>query len=337
MRALPSVADATVSAIGPGRSARGAICLCLLLLVLLAGLSCAIGVNQTSPLALLQDPKAAQLLLISRIPRTLAVILTGATMAVAGVIMQLLVRNRFVEPGTTGTNEAAMLGLLGATLLAPALPIFAKMLCAAVAALLGTLVFLALARRIPPQQPLLVPLVGLVYGGILAAAAGFIAFQADLLQYLAIWMSGEFSGVLSGRYELLWLAGVLAGLAYLVADQFTIAGLGEMASRGLGLRYGQVLGFGVVVVSLVSALVIVTVGVLPFVGLVVPNLVSRIMGDNLRDSLPVVAATGAGLLLVCDMLGRLLRAPYEIPAGTVFGLFGAALFLVMLLRRPAHG
>ncbi|KXF92807.1 iron ABC transporter permease [Phaeobacter inhibens] len=317
------------------------MCLCLLLLVLLAGLSCAIGVNQTSPLALLQDPKAAQLLLISRIPRTLAVILTGATMAVAGVIMQLLVRNRFVEPGTTGTNEAAMLGLLGATLLAPALPIFAKMLCAAVAALLGTLVFLALARRIPPQQPLLVPLVGLVYGGILAAAAGFIAFQADLLQYLAIWMSGEFSGVLSGRYELLWLAGMLAGmlagLAYLVADQFTIAGLGEMASRGLGLRYGQMLGFGVVVVSLVSALVIVTVGVLPFVGLVVPNLVSRIMGDNLRDSLPVVAATGAGLLLICDVLGRLLRAPYEIPAGTVFGLFGAALFLVMLLRRPAHG
>ncbi|WHP70811.1 ABC transporter permease [Phaeobacter inhibens] len=335
------MADATGSAIGPGRSARGAICLCLLLLVLLAGLSCAIGVNQTSPLALLQDPKAAQLLLISRIPRTLAVILTGATMAVAGVIMQLLVRNRFVEPGTTGTNEAAMLGLLGATLLAPALPIFAKMLCAAVAALLGTLVFLALARRIPPQQPLLVPLVGLVYGGILAAAAGFIAFQADLLQYLAIWMSGEFSGVLSGRYELLWLAGMLAGmlagLAYLVADQFTIAGLGEMASRGLGLRYGQMLGFGVVVVSLVSALVIVTVGVLPFVGLVVPNLVSRIMGDNLRDSLPVVAATGAGLLLICDVLGRLLRAPYEIPAGTVFGLFGAALFLVMLLRRPAHG
>ncbi|WP_416586691.1 MULTISPECIES: ABC transporter permease [unclassified Phaeobacter] len=320
-----------------GGSPAGRLGLCLLLLAGLAVLSCAIGVTQVSPLALFDDPRAAQLLLVSRIPRTLAVILTGATIAVAGVIMQLLVRNRFVEPGTTGTNEAAMLGLLGATLLAPAWPIFAKMLCAAVAALLGTLVFLALARRIPPQRPLLVPLVGLVYGGILAACASFVAFQADLLQYLAIWMSGEFSGVLSGRYELLWLAGVLAVLAYLVADQFTIAGLGEVASRSLGLRYRQVLGFGVVVVSLVSALVIVTVGVLPFVGLVVPNLVSRIMGDNLRESLPVVAATGAGLLLICDMLGRVLRAPYEIPAGTVFGLFGAALFLIMLLRRGAHG
>ncbi|AHD02103.1 iron ABC transporter permease [Leisingera methylohalidivorans DSM 14336] len=308
-----------------------------LLLCLLAGISLFVGASPLHPGALLSDPQALQLLAVSRIPRTAAVLLTGAAMAAAGVIMQLLVRNKFVEPGTTGTNEAAMLGLLAVTLLTPAMPLFGKMLAASASALAGTALFILLARRIPPERPLLIPLAGLVYGGVLMACASFIAIQSDLLQYLGIWMSGEFSGILAGRYELLWLAGGLALLSYFAADQFTIAGLGRAVSLNLGLRYGQVLGFGIVTVSLVSALVIVTVGMLPFVGLVVPNLVSRIMGDNLGASLPVVAGTGAGLLLLCDILGRLLRYPYEIPAGTVFGLFGAAVFLYMLLGRRAHG
>jgi iron complex transport system permease protein len=307
-----------------------------LALALLSAVSVFVGVNQVTLAGLLSDPQALQVVAVSRIPRTLAVLLTGAAMAVAGVIMQLLVRNRFVEPGTTGTNEAAMLGLLAVTLLAPSMSLFGKMLAASGAALAGTALFIWLARRIPPQQPLLIPLAGLIYGGILAAAATFVAFQSDLLQYLGVWMSGEFSGVLAGRYELLWLAGGLALLAYFAADQFTIAGLGRGVSLNLGLAYGQVLAFGIVTVSLVSALVIVTVGMLPFIGLVVPNLVSRLMGDNLRRSLPVVAGLGAGLLLVCDILGRLLRYPYEIPAGTVFGIFGAVLFLYMLLGRR-HG
>ncbi|MFS4583640.1 ABC transporter permease [Phaeobacter sp. C3_T13_0] len=304
---------------------------------MLALASLFVGAGPLSVTALVHDPQALQVLIISRIPRTVAVLLTGAGLAVAGVIMQLLVRNKFVEPGTTGTNEAAMLGLLAVTLLAPGASILAKMLGAAAAALVGTGIFMLLARRIPPQRVLLIPLAGLVYGGLLMAAATFVAIEAGLLQYLGVWMSGEFSGILAGRYELLWLAGGLALLSYFAADQFTIAGLGRDVSLNLGLRYGQVLGFGIVTVSLVSSLVIVTVGMLPFVGLVVPNLVSRLMGDNLRESLPVVAAVGGGLLLLCDILGRLLRYPYEIPAGTVFGIFGALVFLYFLLGRRAGG
>lgn len=315
---------------------RNSVVLAFLLLCLLAVISLFVGANALTISALMNDPQALQVLIISRIPRTAAVLLTGAALAVAGVIMQLLVRNKFVEPGTTGTNEAAMLGMLAATLLAPSMPVFGKMLVASVSALAGTAVFMLLARRIPPERPLLIPLAGLVYGGLLLACATFIAIQTDLLQYLGVWMSGEFSGILAGRYELLWLAGGLALLAYFAADQFTIAGLGRTVSMNLGLRYGQVLAFGIVTVSLVSALVVVTVGMLPFLGLVVPNLVSRIMGDNLRESLPVVAALGAGLLLICDILGRVLRFPYEIPAGTIFGIFGATVFLYLLLGRRSH-
>lgn len=229
-----------------------------------------------------------------------------------------------------------MLGLLAVTILAPGWPIIAKMLVAAGASLVGIAGFFALTRKLPPDQPLMIPLVGLIYGGILGAAAMFIAFQADLIQYLGVWMSGEFSGVLAGRYELLWLAGGLALLAYIAADQFTVAGLGHKASLSLGLRYGQVLALGVVTVALVSSLVIVTVGILPFIGLVVPNIVSRLMGDNLRQTLPVVAGMGAGFVLLSDIIGRVVRYPYEIPAGTVFGVLGAVVFLWLLLRR-SHG
>lgn len=229
-----------------------------------------------------------------------------------------------------------MLGLLAVAIFAPGWPIMAKMAVASLTSLIGIVGFFALARRLPPEQPLLIPLVGLIYGGILGGVATFVAFQADMIQFLGIWMNGEFSGVIAGRYELLWIAGILAVMAYVAADQFTVAGLGRNASLSLGLAYGQVMALGIVTVAVVSALVVVTVGMLPFVGLVVPNIVSRLMGDNLRESLPVVAGMGAGLVLLSDIIGRIARYPYEIPAGTVFGVIGALIFLQLLLGRRSH-
>lgn len=281
-----------------------------------------------------RDPQAELLLFVSRLPRTLAALLTGASMAIAGLLMQVIVRNRFVEPTTAGTGESAALGLLAVTLLAPAAPLVVKMAAASLAALAGTALFLAIVRRLPPTQPLLVPLVGLVYGGIVGAAVTFIGYETDLLQYLAVWTTGEFSGVLRGRYELLWLAGGMALLAYAFADRFTIASLGREASLGLGLDYGTLMAIGLAIVAMSTAMVVVTVGMIPFVGLVVPNLVSRAMGDNLRRTLPFVALAGAGLVLACDLLGRVLRYPYEIPVGTVVGVVGSACFLWLLLAAP---
>lgn len=283
-----------------------------------------------------RDAETDLLLFVSRLPRTAAVLLTGATMAVAGLIMQVIARNRFVEPTTAGTGESAALGLLVVTLVAPGAPLPAKMAVASLTALGGTALFLAMVRRLPPAQPLLVPLVGLVYGGIVGAAVTFIGYETDLLQYIAIWTSGEFAGVLRGRYELLWLAGGTAVIAYLFADRFTIAGLGREASVGLGLDHGSMLALGLAIVATVTAMVVVTVGMIPFVGLVVPNLVSRAMGDNLRRTLPFVALAGAGLVLACDLIGRLVRWPYEIPVGTVLGVLGSAIFLWLLLAAPRH-
>ncbi|WPZ22637.1 iron chelate uptake ABC transporter family permease subunit [Sulfitobacter faviae] len=306
------------------------------LLVILSVVSLFVGVIDLSWAALWSDPAALELLVVSRAPRTIAVVISGGALAVSGAIMQMLVRNRFVEPMTAGTGQGAALGILLVTLFAPGASIFVKMVLASLTALAAGAGFLAIVQRLPPTQPLLVALVGLIYGGILGAAVTFIAYQADLLQYVEIWMNGEFSGVLQGRYELLWLVALVAALTYLAADQFAIIGMGRTASINLGLNYGQTMVLGLLAISIVTALTVVTVGLIPFVGLVVPNIVARLAGDNLRRSLPLTAMTGAGLVLLCDILGRLIRYPYEIPVGTVFGVVGALLFLWLLHGPKRH-
>ena len=306
------------------------------LLVILSVASLFVGVIDLSWAALWSDPAALELLVVSRAPRTIAVVISGGALAVSGAIMQMLVRNRFVEPMTAGTGQGAALGILLVTLFAPGASIFVKMVLASLTALAAGAGFLAIVQRLPPTQPLLVALVGLIYGGILGAAVTFIAYQADLLQYVEIWMNGEFSGVLQGRYELLWLVALVAALTYLAADQFAIIGMGRTASINLGLNYGQTMVLGLLAISIVTALTVVTVGLIPFVGLVVPNIVARLAGDNLRRSLPLTAMTGAALVLLCDILGRLIRYPYEIPVGTVFGVVGALLFLWLLHGPKRH-
>ena len=301
----------------------------------LALVSLLIGAGDVSLAALFspQDgARATQILLISRIPRTLALILAGMAMAVAGTIMQMLTQNRFVEPSTAGTVESASLGLLTTTLLAPDLSLIGKMLAAAAFALAGTALFLRLLRLVPLRSTLTVPLVGIMLGGVISAITAFFAYRFDLLQSLNAWTTGDFSSILRGRYELLWVAFALTILAYAAADRLTLAGMGRDFTTNLGLRYRTVVSFGLVIVSMVTATIVVTVGMLPFLGLIVPNVVSMMIGDNMRRSLPWVAMLGAGLVLACDIIGRVVYYPYEVPIGTIMGIVGSALFVVLLLK-----
>lgn len=305
----------------------------------LAGISLFIGVSDVSLHTLFSADSAENatlVLLVSRIPRTLAIILAGMSMAVAGMIMQMLTRNRFVEPSTAGTVESASLGILLVILFAPETPVFGKMLVASITALAGTALFLRILRSIPLRSVLVVPLVGIMLGGVVSAITTFIAYRYDLLQSLNSWTTGDFSGVLRGRYELLWIAFALTVVAYIAADRFTVAGLGEDFTTNLGLNYRRVVTLGLVIVSMVSSSVVVTVGMIPFLGLIVPNVVSMFVGDHMRRAVPWVAVLGAGLVLACDIVGRLIRYPYEIPIGTMMGVVGSALFLYLLLRRGAR-
>lgn len=284
-------------------------------------------------LLLLQDD--VQILIVTRFPRTAALILTGSGMAIAGALLQMIALNRFIDPVTTGAGQSAALGLLVTLYLVPDASLIIKMCCAILCAILGTFGLIALLRRLPPYQPLWIPLVSIAYGSVLGAIVSFWAFQADLLQYLSIWFIGDFSGMMQGQYELLWFT-LLAGiLTYACADQFTILSLGKAASLNLGLNYHIMNRLGLILISSLTAMTLIIVGMIPFVGLIVPNMVSRLLGDHLRKTLPFTALSGALLVLYADILGRVLRYPYEIPASTIIGVLGALIFLWLLYRPSA--
>ncbi|MEJ1922102.1 ABC transporter permease [Microbacterium sp. KHB019] len=281
--------------------------------------------------------EGAEFLWITRIPRTASLVLAGASMAMAGLIMQLMTQNRFVEPTTVGTTEWAGLGLLVTYIVLPSSGIFVKMVVAIVFAFIGTLIFFAFLRRVTLKSSLIVPIVGIMFGAVVSAITTFLALRFNLLQVLGGWFMGRFTGIEIGRYELLWIVLVVAVIVMIVADRFTVAGLGKDVATNVGLDYERVMLLGVGLISLTTGVVTVVIGMLPFLGLIVPNLVSMVRGDDLRSNLPWVFLTGIWIVTMCDIIGRVVIMPFEVPVSLVLGVVGSAVFIFMLLRTRRNG
>lgn len=196
--------------------------------------------------------------------------------------------------------------------------------------------FMAILSRLKHRDTVFVPLVGMIFGSIISAFTTFIALQMDLLQSLAGWLQGDFSTILHGQYELIYLSIPLFFIIYLFAQRFLLAGLGQDFASNLGLNYRQTLFIGLILVSVITGIVVITVGAIPFLGLIVPNIVSLYLGDNLRKTLAPTALLGALLVLICDVFGRILIYPYEIPISLIMGVFGSVIFLWLLLRSYRH-
>lgn len=307
-------------------------------LIILSIVSIFIGVKNISPLDLfnLSDDQM-QILWISRFPRLISIIIAAMSMSILGLIMQQLTRNKFVSPTTAGTVDSARLGVLVALLLFSSASLLQKMVVAFIFALLGTFIFMKILEKVKYKDTIFIPLVGLMFGNIVSSITTFFAYKHDLIQSIGSWLHGDFSMVIKGRYELLYISVPLLIIAYLFANRFTIAGMGEDFSTNLGLKYKQVVNIGLVIVALVSSVVILTVGTLPFLGLIIPNIVTIYKGDHLKDSLPHTALLGAVFVLFCDILGRIIIFPYEISIGLMVGVIGSGIFLYMLMRRKSHG
>lgn len=284
----------------------------------------------------LSNAQGEQFLGLTRIPRTVALVLAGAAMAMSGLVMQLLTQNRFVEPTTTGTTEWAGLGLLLMMILAPDAGLSARMIGAIVAAFVGTMVFFAFLRRVTLRSSLIVPIVGIMLGAVVGSISTYLALVTDRLQNLGVWFAGSFTSVLRGQYETLWVVALVAVLVVITADRLTVAGLGEDIATNVGLNYNRIILIGTGLVAAATGVVTVVVGNLPFLGLIVPNVVSLFRGDDLRSNLPWVCLLGIGLVTVCDLIGRTIIAPFEVPVSLILGIVGAAVFIALLLRSRRH-
>ena len=309
----------------------------LLILLVLSSVSVFVGVTELGPGDLWNlNSEQQQILLISRIPRLISIIVAGASLSIAGVIMQQLTGNKFVSPTTAGTMDFARLGILVAMFLFASSGTLTKMSVAFLFALGGTFLFMKILDHIRYKDTIFVPLVGLMLGNIISSLATFFAYQNDLIQNISSWLIGDFSMIIKGRYEFIYLSIPLLLLAYLYANRFTIAGMGESFAKNLGLNYRQVVQVGLMIVAFITASVIITVGVIPFLGLIVPNIVSIFRGDHLKKNLPHTALLGANFLLFCDILGRIIIFPYEIPINVMVGVIGSAIFIYLLIRRQKN-
>lgn len=305
-----------------------------LVLLALSGVSLFVGVSQFSLADIIAaDPLAMELFWQSRIPRLTAILLAGACLSIAGLIMQQISQNRFASPSTSGTIESAMLGFVISLVLFGDgdhwLIIFAT-------ALLGTLLFMTVIARIRFKNAVFIPLVGIIYGNIISSLATFIAYRFDALQNLQSWAVANFANLLQGDFELLYLAIPLGLFSYAYAVRIAAVGLGKDFAVNLGMNYAQVVFVGIVLVSVSAACVVMIVGELPFLGLIVPNLVRYFCGDNLRKNIPITALSGALLVLACDLVSRLVIFPYEVPISMVISILGGAVFFVLIVKGHLH-
>ena len=275
----------------------------------------------------------AEMFQITRVPRTIALVLSGAVMAMSGLVMQLLTQNRFVEPTTTGTTEWAGLGLLAVMIFFPTSGLMTKMVVAVAFSFVGTMIFFMFIRRVSLKASLVVPIIGIMLGAVVGAISTFLALQFDALQNLGVWFAGSFTSVIRGQYEPLWVVLIVVIAVFIVADRFTVAGLGEDIATNVGLNYRRVMLLGTGLIAIATGVVTVVVGNLPFLGLIVPNIVSMVRGDDLRSNLPWVALLGIAIVTVCDIIGRVIIMPFEVPVSLILGVVGAAVFIALLLRQ----
>ena len=309
-----------------------------LLLLILSVASLFVGVIDVSPAGLFSgDSEQLKIFLVSRLPRLLAIWCTGVGMSIAGLIMQQLCMNKFISPTTGATLSSAKFGILLALLFMPRSTLIGRALFSFAAAIAGTWAFVIFVQRMKFKDVIMVPLVGIMFGDIITGLTSFLAYKYDMTQALTSWQVGHFSLVLRGKYEIVYLVVPLVILAYLFANHFNIVGMGEDFSKNLGVPYNLVLFSGLTIAAAITAAIVVVVGSISYIGLIVPNVVAMYKGDRIRGTIVDTSLFGAIFVLVCDVIGRLVIFPYELPIDLVVGIVGSIVFCLLLFYRLNHG
>ena len=274
-----------------------------------------------------------EMFFITRVPRTIALMLTGAAMSISGLVTQLITQNKLVEPTTSGTIEWAGLGLIFVYLIFPSPSLLLRMTGAIIFSFIGTMVFFLFLRKIKLRSSLIVPIVGMMLGAVISAISTFIGLVFNMTQNIETWFVGSFASVQIGRYEYLWLIVIATILIFIFADRLTLAGLGEDIATSLGVNYNRVVILGTGLISVIVGIVAAVIGNLPFLGLIVPNIISMYRGDDLRNNLPWVCVLGMGIITLCDIISRTIIMPFEVPVSLILGTLGAIVFIIMLLKQ----
>ena len=309
----------------------------IVMLIILSLVSVFLGAKSINIIDILSgNNDALHLMAVSRFPRLISILMAGSAMSICGLIMQQISQNKFVSPTTGATIDSAKLGIVIAMVLMPEATTMQKAIISFIFALAGTFIFMTFLKNLKIKNVIFIPLVGIMFGNIIGSITTYIGYEYDIMQNIGSWMQGNFSMILKGNYELLYLSIPLIIIAIVFAHKFTVVGMGEDFAINLGLDYKKIVNLGLIIVSIVTVCVVITAGQIPYIGLIVPNIVSLYKGDNVHENIWDTALFGAIFVLICDILARIIVYPYELSVGLTVGVIGSAIFLCLILRRKSY-
>ncbi len=318
-----------------------AICMIigLVLLVLLLALSITFG---AADMRLITAWKAIfhydsnmtehQIVQTLRLPRTLASLIAGCSLAICGAVMQGTTRNPLADSGLMGISAGSTLSIAICMAFIPSSTYGERMLFAFLGAGIATFMTYYIAslgkRGITPQR---LVLAGISISMLFGAFSQYVAIRYNIGQSLVYWTSGSAAGAKWNELLIIspvFAVGLLAALA--LSPSITILSLGEEVASGIGLRPRVVQGAATIIVLLLTGLAVIVIGPVGFVGLIVPHMVRHWVGVDYRYIIPASAVYGALLTVTADLIGRIINKPFETPLGIVFGVVGVPYFLYLV-------
>ncbi|MEZ0481396.1 FecCD family ABC transporter permease [Planococcus sp. SSTMD024] len=287
-------------------------------------------------LALFSDSTGQQISVIQeiRLPREVAAIFVGAALAVSGAIMQGMTRNPLADPGLLGLTAGANAALAATLAFIPGANYFGIMIACFIGAAIGAgLVFGIGASRRGGFSPFRIVLAGAAVSAFLTAIAEAIGLLFKISKDVSMWTAGGLIGTSWGQLQIIIpFITIALFVALLLSRQLAVLSLSEEAAIGLGQKTGQIKAMLFVVVTLLAGAAVALAGNLAFIGLMIPHIVRVIVGSDYRFIIPMSAVTGAIFMLLADLFGRTVNAPFETPVAAVVAMLGLPFFLLIVRK-----
>ncbi|QMT17402.1 iron ABC transporter permease [Planococcus maritimus] len=287
-------------------------------------------------LALFSDSTGQQISIIQeiRLPREVAAIFVGAALAVSGAIMQGMTRNPLADPGLLGLTAGANAALAATLAFIPGANYFGIMIACFIGAAVGAgLVFGIGASRRGGFSPFRIVLAGAAVSAFLTAIAEAIGLLFKISKDVSMWTAGGLIGTSWGQLQIIVpFITIALFAALLLSRQLAVLSLSEEAAIGLGQKTGQIKAMLFVIVTLLAGAAVALAGNLAFIGLMIPHIVRVIVGSDYRFIIPMSAVTGAIFMLLADLFGRTVNAPFETPVAAVVAMLGLPFFLLIVRK-----
>lgn len=271
----------------------------------------------------------------NRLPRSIAVLVVGGFLAVAGSIMQGITRNYLASPSLMGVNDGSAFLITIAMVFYPGLSNGSLILVSIIGSVIGAVLVLGIGSSIKNGlSPVRLAIIGTIVGSFLSSLGSAIAMYFQVSQSISSWYNTKVHTVNSDLLKIIMPIGVIGIIvAIIIAKDITISSLGEDIAISLGQRTNIVKYLSMGAVILLTATSVALVGKIAFVGLVIPNITRMIVGHDYKYIIPYSLIGGAFFLGLCDLLSRYIAFPFETPIGTVTAIIGVPFFLYMIKTK----